>query len=75
MSKVLIAKEKDGSEWVSLEEYENMKRSAVNYAVIVEQYQKLLGVFTNSSGFAKIIELQKAAQLPMKPTDETGGLS
>ena len=55
---VLIATEEDGSQWVTLEDYESMRKIALESRVIIEQFQKLLDVYTTTDAFIKLAELQ-----------------
>lgn len=56
---ILKATEKDGSVWVSYDDYLSLKKQAADYAAITEHYQTLLSVMTNSSGSAKISEMKQ----------------
>lgn len=49
-----IVTEDDGSQWVELHHYTAMQQRAMNYAAVVEQFQKLLGAFTTTSAFEAI---------------------
>jgi len=60
---VLIVTEDDGSQWVKLEDYEALRKNALESKLIIEKIQMQLGVFTTTSALLKIIELQDTFRL------------
>ena len=46
-----------------IKEFSEMKRRAVDYALIVEQFQKLLGVYTTTEALAKVAVLMREETL------------
>jgi hypothetical protein len=42
-----------------IKEFLDMQRRAIDYALIVEQFQKLLGVYTTTSALAKVAVLMR----------------
>lgn len=48
-----------GGEWVKYEYFKTMNARAIDYALIVEQFQKLLGVYTTTEALAKVSVLMR----------------
>jgi len=46
-----------------IKEFSEMKMRAIDYALIVEQFQKLLGVFTTTEALAKVAVLMREETL------------
>jgi hypothetical protein len=51
--------DKDEKVWVSLEDYEELRKIAMESKLIIEGIQKSLGVWTTSEALQKIADLQK----------------
>lgn len=61
LEKRLAHLEVDNPEYIK--EFSEMKRRAIDYALIVEQFQKLLGVFTTTEALAKVAVLMREETL------------
>lgn len=46
-----------------IKEFSEMKRRTIDYALIVEQFQKLLGVFTTTDALSKVAVLMREETL------------
>lgn len=60
-----------GGEWVQYEYFEKINAIALESKLIIERIQKLLGVYTTTEAFARIVELQTSNQQVTQTTNES----